>query len=65
MKWKVKPIKYWNRGDKQTVISFAFFPVRLSDNTKIWFEYYYADRVYCTGDYMISDYWYVEKKYQK
>ena len=44
MRFDVKPKP--NLGDKKRVKKFAFFPVKINDRKKVWFESYYQNYIY-------------------
>jgi hypothetical protein len=54
MKWKAEPIKYDRQGDKRTLNKFAYLPVRLENNTFIWFERYKEDQTYQEADVTLA-----------
>lgn len=59
MKFKVKPKpSFW---DKETVITFAWFPTRI-DNTIIWLEKYECTYRYNRDIFWGYDYWEVWDK---
>ena len=59
MRWNVDPIP--KVGDTRTVKLFAWVPIRLDNDTKVWLETYHEDQKYTRG--RASDFWMPTRRY--
>ena len=41
--------RQYRNGDRRTIKKFAWFPLRVDNNTIIWLEWYWSDEVYFSG----------------